>query len=234
MKELTQEIKYELKQLGADVVKFGAIDELPDDVRNGLPVGISVAVVYPKEVIRKIEELPTQEYCDWYEKFNERLDMIVSCGAELLQNMGYRAIAQTRKNVGFGENRDNTILPHKTIATRAGIGWIGKCALLVTDKYGSAIRLSSILTDAPLSTDSPINKSKCGECMICSDACPGFAVSGKVWELGLYRDEFFDPVKCRKTARNQAKLGFGGEDITICGKCIAVCPYTQRYMNLKN
>ena len=47
-----------------------------------------------------------------------------------------------------------TALPHKTIATRAGIGWIGKSALLVTAKYGSAIRLSSILTDTPIETAS--------------------------------------------------------------------------------
>ena len=53
-------------------------------------------------------------------------------------------------------------LPHKTVATRAGIGWIGKCALLVTEKYGSAIRLTTVLTDMDLETDQPINGSKCG------------------------------------------------------------------------
>ena len=142
--------------------------------------------------------------------------------------MGFKAIAQTREYVGSGENSDNTILPHKTVATRAGIGWIGKCALLVTGGFGSSIRLSSILTDAPLETDLPINKSKCGDCMVCADACPGRAVSGRPWEVGLYRDEFFDPVKCRKTARERSKQGFGGE-ITICGKCIEVCPYTKRF-----
>jgi len=232
MNDLTRKIKFELLRFGADIVGFGNLDELPDDVRGGLPVGISVAVVYPPEVIRGISELPTQEYREWYDKLNERLDMIVSRGAELLREMGYKAIAQTREYVGSGENSDNTTLPHKTVATRAGIGWIGKSALLVTDKYGSAIRLSSILTDTPLYTVLPINKSRCGDCMVCTNACPGKAVSGKAWEVGLYRDEFFDPVKCRTTARDRAKQGFGG-DITICGKCIEICPYTQRYMNPK-
>jgi polyferredoxin len=45
-----------------------------------------------------------------------------------------------------------------------------------------------------------MNNSKCGDCMVCMDACPERAVSGKLWEVGLYRDHFFDPVKCRKTA----------------------------------
>ena len=230
MTDFTNKIKTEILRIGADIVGFGDLDELPDDVRVGLPVGISIAVVYPKEVIRGIAELPTREYREWYDRLNERLDAIVAGGAEILSKMGYRAIAQTREYVGSGEINDSTTLPHKTVATRAGIGWIGKSALLVTDLYGSAIRLSSILTDAPLNKALPINKSRCGDCMICARTCPAGAVSGKLWEVGLYRDEFFDAVKCRKTARERARQGFGGE-ITICGKCIEVCPHTQQYIN---
>ena len=228
MTELNSRVEAELKKLGADIVGFGALDELPVDVREGMPVGVCVAVVYPKEVIRGIAELPTREYREWYDTLNEKLDAIVTGGAEMLREMGYRASARTRKNVGHGENSNNTVLPHKTIATRAGIGWIGKCALLVTEAYGSAIRLSSILTDAPLRTARPVNESRCGECAVCADACPAGAVSGRLWYAGLYRDEFFDPVKCRKTARERARLGFNGE-ITICGKCIEVCPHTRRF-----
>ncbi|MCL2628311.1 MAG: epoxyqueuosine reductase [Oscillospiraceae bacterium] len=224
MNELSEKVKSELLLLGADLVGFGNLEELPVDVRGGLPVGISVAVKYPKDVILGIKEYPTREYFDWYNKLNESLDMLVTKGAQFLRDMGYNAVAQTRDNVGYGEGNDNTTLPHKTVATRAGIGWIGKCALLVTKEYGSAIRISSILTDAPLHTAQPVNASLCGDCLLCTKHCPAGAVSGKLWDISVYRDEFFDPVKCRKTARERAKIGFGGEDITICGKCIEVCP----------
>ena len=227
--DLTRQIKSRLSSLGADIIAFGDLNELPADVREGLPVGISVAVVYPKQVIRGIKALPTQEYSEWYTNLNERLDRIVIEGASFLKNMGYEAIAQTREYVGNGEMIDNTLLPHKTIATRAGVGWIGKSALLVTREYGSSVRLSSILTNAPLETAKPINESGCDGCMICTDACPAKAISGKVWKPEIYRDLFFDPVKCRTTARERAKLGFGGE-MTICGKCIEICPYTQQYI----
>jgi len=227
MSDLIHKVTTELLRFGADIVGFGYLDELPGEVREGLPVGISVAVLYPKGVIQGISELPTQEYYEWYNKLNERLDIIVTRGADMLCNMGYKAVAQTREYVG--EVEYNTTLPHKTVATRAGIGWIGKNALLVTDEYGSALRLSSILTNAPLSTSHPINKSRCGDCMVCTNACPAGAVLGKLWEVGLYRDEFFDPVKCRTTACERAKLGFGG-DRPICGKCIEICPYTERYI----
>ena len=158
----TSRIEDELFRLGADIVGFGDLGELPENVRSGMPVGISVAVLYPKEVIRGISELPTMEYRMWYDKLNERLDSIVVNGAEALRRMGFNAIAQTRERVGSGEIGNSTTLPHKTIATRAGIGWIGKSALLVTAEYGSAIRLSSILTDAPLDTAQATDKSRCG------------------------------------------------------------------------
>lgn len=231
MSKLTEFIKDELFCHGADLVGIGDLTELPSTVRNNLPVGICVAVKYPKEVILGISDLPTQEYCDWYYKLNERLDMLVTLGAEALQIKGYTAIAKTRALVGDGEKEYKTLLPHKTVATRAGLGWIGKCALLVTEQYGSMIRISSILTDAPLKTSSPANHSKCGDCMVCTKACPAGAVSGKEWEIGLYRDEFFDPIKCRKTARERTMQGFGG-DITICGKCIEICPYTRKFLKL--
>ncbi len=226
MNSITGYIQDELLRRGADMVGMGDLTGLPPEIRHHLPIGICAAVKYPDEVIQGIADLPTREYNDWYNRLNERLDMLVTQGAELLWTMGYTALAMTRAQVGNGEAENNTALPHKTVATRAGIGWIGKSALLVTEKWGSMIRLSSILTDAPLETASPVNRSRCGGCMICTKACPAGAVSGKEWELGLYRDEFFDPVKCRQTARERAKLGFGGGN-TICGKCIEVCPYTR-------
>jgi epoxyqueuosine reductase QueG len=127
---------------------------------------------YPKELIQGISEYPTKEYHQWYNLLNERLDRLASVGEKALMALGYRAVSQTREQVGYGETENNTALPHKTIATRAGIGWIGKSALLVTGQLGSMIRLSSILTDAPLDTATPINESRCGKCMVCTNACP--------------------------------------------------------------
>jgi epoxyqueuosine reductase QueG len=225
---LTVKIKSELLAQGVVLADIGDLTELPPEVRGGLPVGICVAVKYPKEVIRGIAKLPTREYLDWYNSLNNQLDELVTFGAELLHTEGYRAIAQTRAQVGTGDIL-STALPHKTVATRSGTGWIGKSALLVTEKFGSMIRISSILTDAPLETAIPINISKCANCMICADACPAQAISGKAWSVEMFRDEFFNPIACRKTAKERSKKGFNSE-ATICGKCIEVCPYTRKYI----
>jgi len=226
-----QDFITELKQKGAVIVGFGDLSELSPDVRFGMSIGVCVAVKYPPEVIRDISALPTADYHDWYNKLNTLLDSIVTFGAELLTREGYAAIAMTRDSVGNGEVDNNTSLPYKTIATRAGIGWIGKCALLINDVFGSAIRLSAILTDAPFEAAAPVNESKCGDCMSCTNACPAGAVKGKSWSAGVNRDELVDAPLCRRAARERAHLGFSRADVTICGKCIEICPYTQRYLN---
>jgi epoxyqueuosine reductase QueG len=228
---LTALLKAELRNCGADIVGFGDITELSPETRGGLPVGVSVAVKIPTDIVRGISELPTRSYFDFYNRANSLLDKIVTRGAEYLCSLGYAAIPQTRERVGTGKSEYNTLLPHKTVATRAGIGWIGKCALLVTEECGSMLRLSSILTDAPLLTGESIDESRCGNCTACLEACPAHAVSGKLWTKGLAREEFFNVVACQKAARERAMRGFG-VDTTICGKCIQVCPFTQ--LGMKN
>lgn len=226
---LSAGLRASLLGFGADLVGFGGLGELPAKVREGLPVGVVVAVKIPPDIVRGISELPTMEYCQFYRRANALLDQIVARGAEYLIGLGFQAVAQTREKVGFGEKEDRTLLPHKTVATRAGLGWIGKCALLVTEEHGSAVRLSSILTDAPLTLGAPVNVSRCAGCSVCRDACPAKAVSGKSWSPELRREDFFDATLCRRTAEERSFLGFGGGD-TICGKCVEVCPRTRRAM----
>jgi len=219
-----------LVQRGASIVGFGDLSPVPGSDRAGLPIGVCIAVKYPPEVIRGITDLPTAGYYDWYNRLNTLLDSLVVFGADQLRDQGYRAVAMTRESVGKGEAEYNTVLPYKTLATRAGVGWIGRCALLVNDQYGSAIRLSGILTDAPFETAVPVERSRCGRCVACVRLCPAHAINGREWSVGVSRDELVDAPMCRKVARERAGLGFGRADMTICGKCIEVCPYTRQYL----
>jgi epoxyqueuosine reductase len=219
-----EELKTILAENGADLVGFADLSEMlgPEE-----KYGISVAVKLPREIVLSIMEGPTRAYFDQYHELNGVLDRLVTEGAEYLQSCGYHATAQTTDSiVEYGTYM--TRMPHKTVAVRAGLGWIGKSALFVTEDFGSAVRLSSILTDAPVIPGEPVTASKCGDCMICSNSCPGKAISGKRWQIDLDRDSFFDPLACRKKAREIAAEAIQ-EEITLCGKCIAVCPYTRKY-----
>ncbi|MCL1965526.1 MAG: 4Fe-4S binding protein [Firmicutes bacterium] len=227
---MTKLLKSELFRHGADIVGFGSLATVPPAIRQALPIGVAIAVKYPKAAIRGIRDLPTREYHGQYNLLNETLDALAERGAGILRERGFAAVPQTRAYVERFETAYSTPLPHKTVATRAGIGWIGKCALLVTEQFGSMVRLSSILTDAPLETAAPVDASKCGGCTACQDACPAGAVSGRPWRVEMNRGDFFDAPACRKTARERSMRGLGIE-ISLCGKCIEACPYTRRYLD---
>ena len=222
-----EELKNLLISKGADLVGFANLDGITTN--KEMPFGICVAVRLSPELIRSINDGPNIFYYNEYFRINELLDKIVSEGAEYLIKHGFKAIAQTKTIVKVNENYESA-LPHKTIGTRAGLGWIGKCGMLVTNKYGSGIRISSILTNANLDCGEPINDSYCGDCGECVKFCPGEAVSGKLWNVKMNRSELLDVQKCANTARRLTKERIN-KDATICGKCFVVCPFTIKYIN---
>lgn len=225
MNGLNRELEALLRASGADLVGFADLRLVPE---ANLPFGVAVAIRLPPEIVRSISDGPNLPYYETYHDVNARLDRIVTAGAECLTQRGYHAVAQTTGSV-LRLDDDRTPLPHKTVATRAGFGWIGRCALLVTEEYGSALRLSSLTTDAPLDCAEPVDSSRCGSCRECVLNCPASAVAGEIWHAGMVRERMVDAGKCRETARALCAERFGKE-ATLCGKCIEVCPYTQRYL----
>ncbi len=228
---LSTEIRKRLIEKGASMVGFADLKDISENQREGYRYGISIVVALDPSIIAGIGNGPTKDYYDEYIRKNNLLDELDEYAAEIIKSNGFRAIPKVRKSVTTDETILKTTLPHKTVATRAGIGWIGKCALLVTKEFGSAVRLSSVLTDAELEVGLPINESKCGACNMCENLCPANAVLGVNWNVNMNRDNYFNAFKCRNEAEKRSnKLGVKE---TICGKCILVCPWTQRYLKLK-
>ena len=225
---LSRKLRKYLIRNGASEVGFADITNFT--TKKGLNRGVVFYIAYPKEIIRNMKNAPTPEYLTELINLNSRLDELGMKCEEFLIKQGFNAYAQTKKRLGTDLGEFNSFeLPHKTIATRAGLGWIGKSALFTTSKYGSALRLSSVLTDAPLDIGTPILKSKCGKCEMCKDACLGGAISGREWNYKLKRNEFYDDKKCEKYALKISKENLGKAD-TVCGKCIYACPHTQKYI----
>ena len=222
---LTNELKELLLRRGAGLV--GAAD-LRGLEGCGYPAGIAVAIPLPPRVIRDLQTAPTAEYHALYHTMNQALNELVLAGEAFLKERGFDAWAQTTGRVKTDASR-STPLPHKTVAVRAGLGWIGKNCLLVTPEYGSAVRLSSLLTNAPLACDAPVTESRCGGCRLCVDACPAQALTGAAWQAGMPRQELVDVEACRaKQLEIMARCT--GIQTDLCGKCFAVCAYTQKRM----
>ena len=101
---------------------------------------------------------------------------------------------------------------HKMAATSAGIGWVGKNGLLISPEHGPRLSLATVLTDAPLAPDAPVEAGRCGECTLCRDHCPSGAITGAEWSR---RDPFVELVRLgalpgaqgrRAADRRQAQL----------------------------
>ena len=131
---------------------------------------------------------------------------------KFLRERGYTARPHTTPGIENPDTLKNQ-LPQKTVATRAGLGWIGKCALLITREFGSAVRLGGVLTDAEFSTGVPKDISECGDCTDCVDICPAGAITGEEWYAGIERDVLVDVFTCRKTAHELLMQRTGSEVI---------------------
>lgn len=229
MVTLSERLKNELTELGASLVGFADLQDVPENQRDGFNYGISIAAAINPSILNGIGNGPTKEYYDEYNRLNSLLDILDIKAAEIVKSYGYDALPKTRANVKIDYRNRSTILPHKTVATRAGLGWIGKCALLVTEKFGSAIRISSVLTNAPLEIDTPINQSNCGACENCVRNCPAEALTGDLWFAGKEREEFYNVRACRNKAIERTWKVSPGE--THCGLCVLVCPHTKKYIS---
>jgi epoxyqueuosine reductase len=227
--DYTEELSRLLKANGAGMVGYADLQGISSDMLDGCTTGISIIVALNPQVIDGIQDGPTPQYYAEYNRVNSLLDKLGHLAAQYLTEHGERAEWLPATESFIDAETLSTPLPHKTAATRAGLGWIGKCALLVTREYGSAVRITTVLTDAAIATDQPVNASLCGDCAACVDACPGNAPSGSNWEIDLHRDSFFNAFACHEAAHKLARENIG-VDNSICGKCIVVCPWTKKYL----
>lgn len=216
-------------QEGAAMVGFADLGNLPAEVRHGMSYGVTIAVALDPEIIQNISEGPTHPYFHEYNRANTLLAELSQSAAGLLIENGYQTVTFAPTSEDFDTETLTTPLPHKTVATRAGLGWIGKSALLITEQFGCAFRMISVLTDAVFDTPAPVNVSRCGECRDCVKACPGQAILDRNWEAGMSRESYYSAARCYQIGKGYAaSLEI---ESTICGICIAACPWTKKYIS---
>ncbi|MGQ9572297.1 MAG: 4Fe-4S double cluster binding domain-containing protein [Dehalococcoidia bacterium] len=225
MDETTSELRQEILALGASLVGFADMDGVLEGELARWPRAVSIALALPEDVIARVAKGPTLDYYKAYNQWNERLNEIAAEAAALIRARGHRA--EVFPATVHGEQLDvhnlRVAFAHKTAATRAGLGWVGKSALLVSYQHGPRVRFVTAFTDMPLAVATPITASECGDCKVCVRACPGGAISGEDWWAGRPREELFDARACFLEACRQLKQRVG-IDSPVCGICIAVCP----------
>ena len=134
------------------------------------PIAIAILMRLDPLVVRGLTHGPTLDYQQEYSRVNLALDDATGTLVDILEVHGRRA---ERVQATFEKSNGVRPFPHKTAATSAGLGWIGKTALFVSPQFGPAVRLATVFTDLELPAGEPVVESGCGACRDVRRRVPG-------------------------------------------------------------
>ncbi len=219
----TAKIKGLAKYYGADLCNIAICDEsyyyshrgreddiYGDKVDNLYKNTIVFAVEMDKSYIDTAPKLPesievTKGYLD-----AAIIGMILTY---YIKHLGYNARNHMDGNYEI-------VLP--LAAKKAGLGDIGRHGVLITEKYGSRIRLGAVSTDLPLIPDLESDFSVydfCEVCKKCVLTCPAKAIPmDKIIDMNGIKRWQITQAECYKKWRS---LG------TDCGICLSTCPFSS-------
>lgn len=151
---------------------------------------------------------------DYHLVVKNKLESLIQWLAEIFPEMKARAFVDTAP------------LLEKSLAVRAGIGWIGKHSNLITREFGSWVFIGVILTDLEIKEDLRFETEHCGSCRRCIDACPTRAIS-QPFVVDSRRCISYATIELRsdemppEIAANQEGWLYG------CDICQDVCPWNK-------
>lgn len=185
---------------------------------------IAIALAYPTKIHEKV---PRDEKrgqfaraswgVDYHHILKDRLTKLIHFIEDSAESK------KEAENWRFAPQVDTGELVDVAVAQRAGLGFIGRNGLLITEEYGSFVYLGEIITNIQFEPDEP-KPFGCGDCTRCITHCPTGALLG---------DGKMDAQKClsyqtqtkkmmpRKYRKQIHNVIYG------CDICQLVCPYNQ-------
>ena len=194
------------------------------DPRAIFPGVRSVVVVsmnyYPGEHHRECLQDPAAGYIANYALHEDYHPLIESKLTQLLQHINSLTDDKVQGKIYV----DTGPVPEKAFAVMAGMGWMGRHSLLISQDAGSWLLLGVLLLDAELDFDEPV-RDQCGDCTRCIESCPTQAILSPYvvdarrcisYLLGELKGAI--PVEMRPWIGNRV---FG------CDDCQWACPYNK-------
>ena len=136
---------------------------------------------------------------------------------ELLREAGYRAAIP--RNLHYGADGPTHSISYKKAGVLAGLGAFGRSQLLINPDWGPWMYLRTVVTEAPLPPDAPIEFSPCEGCAArCLDACP----AGALTAAGIDRDRCAVQAGYKGSGPTVMRLSPHGQ--INCEECTRACP----------
>ena len=125
---------------------------------------------------------------------------------------------------GGDEGNGDRPFPHKTAATSAGLGWIGKHTNLLNRTAGSWFFLGEVFTTLKLAPEEA-EADHCGACRRCLDVCPTAAFPAP-YRLDARRCISYLTIEHKGHIAREFRSAMGNR-IYGCDDCLAVCPWNK-------
>jgi len=212
------EVKKILYDMGADLCGIASVDRfggVPEGYhpRDVLPSCRSVVVFALKFNAGTLQCATKIPYTVTRNTLSSEMDTMSVRFCAAMEENGITAVPTgTITTADTKTGRFRNIVSAKHSAVAAGLGRIGRNALLVTPEYGNMVWLNAVLTDAGLEPDEPLTGDPCPEgCSLCVDNCPSKALGNpEINQLACFDYAFHtDP---------------GEEFVFKCHTCRSICP----------
>ena len=200
-----------------------------DETGQRFPFALSWAIPMNPQIMVSIQNGPNQAYADEYARVNNDINELSGALAAEIKVRGFRS-----KPLAASDRTDTVSIkgdfPHKTAATRAGLGWVGRHCQLITRPFGSWIRLGTVFTDIELPCG-PTNRAKLLRSLYSlRRSLPCKSIERQPWYPGLPREEILDVPACDQWKKEHYFQYHKGHN---CGICSAVCPYGLKVLKRK-
>ncbi|UJF15202.1 tRNA epoxyqueuosine(34) reductase QueG [Jeotgalibaca sp. MA1X17-3] len=181
---------------------------------------LSICLAYPSKPLEKAERVKGERRgsfaraswgVDYHDILRDKMDQLVSFMQEKVPSARFKPMVDT------GELIDTVV------AQRAGVGFIGRHGLLITEEFGSYVYLGEIVTDIYFEPDEP-GEFGCGECTRCVTSCPTGAILGNGELNPILCLSFQTQTKGSMPEEFRSKIG---HVIYGCDICQQACPYNR-------
>jgi epoxyqueuosine reductase len=142
---------------------------------------------------------------DYHYFIREKLDAVIAAVKTIAPEIILRGFVDTAPVL------------EKAWAVRAGLGWIGKNNLLISPALGSFTFIAALVSDAVLEYATQQEKSRCGKCTRCVDACPSRAL--QPYRLNAHRCISYHNKRKGENGVPLKNYCFG------CDYCQLACPW---------